>query len=378
MAADIVTGWLRSNLPTHEGIEPPAVGHALPDRAIHEDAAGMDRCHFHREECMSAIVKQSPYELRMTPLKTANHLIGDRAALDEAWDRDGYWFFKDALDKGAIAHLRNYWIRELEKQGVIDPVGDNHTDKSVHYNGASLDRFPFRMEPLVELAPWKAFVAEKPINDFFARVFGVDPFWVPIAEYRAVPPIADKCRIRFDAIHQDGPYSPGIPFRICWIPLAEITQDIGGMAVCEGLTEKVNRHPLVNGTNTAIPPESLPDDRWRHTTCQAGDVLLMNMWTPHSGLSNISDRFRLSIDLRVMETSPACPIVGHVVAITSECVTVKDASGERTFSIDDATYVRNTVGQKLIGDAISDFYRPGSPVILAHDNGRASVVRPPH
>ena len=63
-------------------------------------------------------------------LKTHNHLIGDLAALDAAWEQDGYWFFRDVLDKGAVARLRQNWIDELETQGVIAPVGSAPTDKS--------------------------------------------------------------------------------------------------------------------------------------------------------------------------------------------------------------------------------------------------------
>lgn len=321
---------------------------------------------------------QATYPLHMTPLNAHNALLGDQQALAEAWERDGYWFFKDVLEKGAVGRLRAFYIEELEHQGVIDPVGASDTSRSVRYNGASLERYPFRMEPLAAKEPWREFVADPSINTFFTRLFGCAPFWVPIAEYRAVPPTADKSRERFDALHQDGPYSPGIPFRICWIPLAEIDQDIGGMAICEGLTEQINRHPLVGGSNIAIPPQDLPADRWRHTTCQAGDLLLMNLWTPHSGLSNLSERFRLSIDLRVMESSACCPIVGNVRSITPQQVVVVNESGETTLNIDDDTYVRNTVGQKLTPEAIVEFYKPGSPVIVAHDNGCATVIRPPH
>ena len=89
-------------------------------------------------------------------LKTHNHLIGDKAALDAAWEQDGYWFFRDVLDKSAVSRLRQSWIDELEKQKVIDPVGNAPTDKSVRYNGGSLETFPFRMEPIAAKRPWPA------------------------------------------------------------------------------------------------------------------------------------------------------------------------------------------------------------------------------
>ena len=80
--------------------------------------------------------------------KVHNHLIGDHAALAEVIDRDGYWFFRDVLDKDAVARLRMVYTDELEKLGVIDPVGDAPTERSVHYNGrGDLAAMPIHMEP---------------------------------------------------------------------------------------------------------------------------------------------------------------------------------------------------------------------------------------
>jgi hypothetical protein len=314
----------------------------------------------------------------MGELRTHNHLLGDLGALDAAWEADGYWFFRDVLDRDAVGRLRAVFVAELERQGVVDPVGEASSEKSVRYNGSSLARFPHRMEPLAQLAPWRAFVAEPPIHAFFTRLFGEEPFWVPVVEYRATPPAQAADQPRFDGVHQDGPYSPGIPFRICWIPLAEIDADIGGLALVEGLTERINRHPLDGGSNTKIPLAALPADRWRRTTYQAGDLLLMNLWTPHSGLSNVSDRFRLSLDHRVMARSDRCPYVGELKAISEDAVTLVSEGREVTLRIAPDTYVRNDFGVKLKGAAIPDFFRPGQEVIVAFEGDTATVVRPPH
>lgn len=312
-------------------------------------------------------------------LKVSNHLIGDLAALDEAWERDGYWFFRDVLDKEAVGRLRAVFVEELEHQGVIDPVGDASTERSVVYNGASLADFPFRMEPVAARQPWRPFVAEKPIHDFFTKLLGDEPFWVPFVEYRATPPTQDPERGRREGIHQDGPYTPGMPFRICWIPLAEIDEDVGGVMLAEGLADPVDRHPVEDdGSVSMIPPEDLPADCWRRTTYRAGDVLLMNLWTPHCGLSNISNRFRLSLDHRVMAKRDKCPVVGEVVSVAPDRIEVRDSSGITSLRIRPDTYVRNHLGRKLSGQAIVDYFSPGSPAIVAHDGGVATVVRPPH
>lgn len=199
-------------------------------------------------------------------LKTHNHLLGNRTALDEAFERDGYWFFRDVLDKGAVGRLRQVYVTELESQGVVDPVGNAPTDRGVPYNGASLDHFPPHMEPLDEGESWKAFVAEKPIHDFFANLLEDEPVWLPIVEYRATPPAQDRVR-RLSGIHQDGSTIVGIPFHICWVPLAEIDAETGGIVFAGGHAQRVHRAPLEpDGSKAFIPLNHLPEDCWHHTT----------------------------------------------------------------------------------------------------------------
>jgi hypothetical protein len=314
----------------------------------------------------------------MSELKTHNHLLGDLKGLDRAWLQDGYWFFKAVLDRGAVARLRGKYVAELERHGVIDPPGGAPTEQGVRYNGRALEDFPVRMEPLAKREPWREFAAEPAIHEFFTRLLGAEPFWVPVAEYRATPPTGDRQRARFDYVHQDGPYSPGIDFRILWIPLARIDPDVGGLALAEGLTEKINRHLIVDGTNKAIPVEALPADSWRRTTYEAGDVLLMNLWTPHTGLSNLSDRFRLSLDIRIMAQTDRCPIIGKILKISPTALTIQDAGQAVDLRIGPDTYARNHMGEKLSAQGIVDFFQIGATAIVAHEGGLATVVRPTH
>ena len=81
----------------------------------------------------------------MQELHVSNDLLDDRAALVAAWERDGYWFFRDVLDQGAVGRLRSVFLDELSQLGVVAP-----DDPIARYNGQSLDGFPFRMEPLAE------------------------------------------------------------------------------------------------------------------------------------------------------------------------------------------------------------------------------------
>ena len=175
---------------------------------------------------MNAAVEAMP---ALGELNVANAFLGDRRALDDAWERDGYWYFRDVLDQEALTRLRAVYLDLLKSLGVIDR---NATEAI--YNGASMANYPPNMEVLVATRAWQPFVSHPAVHAFFRQVLGDEPFWIPISEYRATPPNGDRARNRFDYPHQDGFYNQGIPFRICWIPLATIDASIGGFAI--GLT----------------------------------------------------------------------------------------------------------------------------------------------
>jgi hypothetical protein len=274
--------------------------------------------------------------------KTHNHLIGNLPALEEAIDRDGYWFFRDVLDKGAVARLRRVYIDELEKLGVIDPVGDDPVEDSVRPNGKPADVNLADPFPIARSGVWQSFVEEKPIHDFLVRLLGEEPFWKPITVYRATPPDKSTASNRVTGYHQDGPTTPGLDFLTMWTPLDVIDWEVGGIVFAEGLTDHVNLAEVdETGSSSMILPENMPEGCLRHTTYRPGDVLFMNCWTPHSGLTNVSDRFRLSLDHRVMRPGAKRPYVGAVVSIAPDRIEVRDDSGvTAAVAIDDSSYVR--------------------------------------
>ena len=310
----------------------------------------------------------------MQELHVSNDILDNRVALEAAWERDGYWFFRGVLDTEAVERLRSKFLDEIAQLGVIAPG-----DPIARYSGKSLSEFPFRMEPLAARKIWKPFVAEPAIHRFFTRLLADEPFWIPTVEYRATPPAQDRSRPRFDYVHQDGFYNAGIPFLICWIPLAEIDADVGGLVLAEGLHKGPYLHDLSQPPLFPIPDGAVPANAWRRTTYRPGDVVIMHLNTPHTGVANYSDRFRLSMDIRVMATSGNTPIVGNITSITQREVAVQGEDGRSgTFTLDESTYSRGLDGGKVPLDEIPMRFHPGDEVILASHEGRVAVLRPPH
>ena len=70
-------------------------------------------------------------------LNVSNPLLGDKEALAAAWDRDGYWFFRDVLDKEVIAGIRQAYVDYLVEMGLVDPGAPEP-----RYNGADYSHLP--------------------------------------------------------------------------------------------------------------------------------------------------------------------------------------------------------------------------------------------
>jgi len=313
----------------------------------------------------------------MGEFNVSNHLLGDREALKAAWERDGYWFFRDVLDKEVIARIRQVHIDYLTEMGLIDPGAPEP-----RYNGADYAHVPVNSNQtkLNDRKLHKMLHEAPTINAFFADLFGCDPFWVPFTIHRNNPPVTDRSKPRFDMIHADGFYNEGLPFLICWVPLDVIDEDVGGLAVVEGVHRQPSLHKRVDMKIMPIRAEDVPEGHWRRTTYRPGDVLLMDLDTPHSGLSNISkDRFRFSMDTRIMPSDGNTPFVGSIVAVSDSEVTLTDAKGgQHTLRFDEKSFVRGNMGDQMPLSAIPSRYHPGDEIIVLTDGDRVINLRPQH
>jgi hypothetical protein len=316
-----------------------------------------------------------PVAPAMRELTVANDLLDQPEALQAAWERDGYWFFRDVLDKSVIASIRGLYVEHLAGLGVVD-----RNDPDARYNGADLTALEgtVNSSPLNEAKAHRLLHESPTINAFFTRLFGCEPFWVPFTVHRTTPPAREYKASRFDFIHADGFYNEGLTFLICWVPLAQIDADVGGLALVEGVHKQPSLHRREGLQIKPIDPADVPAGAWRRTTYQPGDVLLMSLDTPHTGITNHSDRFRLSMDTRVMPSSGNVPIVGRLTDIGTEQLRVRDTGGEHVILLDDKSFVRGLHGDQMTRADIPARFAPGDEVIIAVEHGHVINMRPQH
>jgi ectoine hydroxylase-related dioxygenase (phytanoyl-CoA dioxygenase family) len=319
----------------------------------------------------------------MGKLKTANHLIGDREGLRQAWERDGYWYFKGVLDKDVIAQMRQVWIDYLQRKGLIDPGVNANRYNHSGFEGKGIDQAKLsRIGEFNERNIHTMLTANPKINATMKTLLGADPFWLPIAEYRANAPIDDPAASRLIYPHQDGFYSRGMEMKICWIPLDTVDWEVGGCAWVEGAHRGPNLHDLTRPPLFPIPADLVPMEGWRTAGFEPGDIVIFDLDLPHSGLTNISkDRFRLSMDIRVTEASGKVPSIGALLGLSEDRITLRNerTGAEEFYAIDANTYVRGADGKKREGASIPGTFKRGETVIVNSQDGRvATLVRSIH
>lgn len=309
----------------------------------------------------------------MKHLNDATDLVGDAQAVFEAIAQSGHAYFRDVLDQGAISRLKGRYLDVLKGMGVIA----NDAREPI-WNGADLSDFPLKIEELHEDRVWEEFVAEPAIDAFFTRLLGDKPFWFPIVEYRITPPVAQFPEDPLVGRHQDGFYNLGMECYTCWVPLMEIDEKTGGLAVIPGLNHGEFYHDESDYPRFRIPAGVLPGDRWARETYSPGDLVMFDKFTPHSGLPNTSNLFRMSMDLRVAPRSGHLPLLGEVLRFTDEEIEIRDHDGQvKKLAVDDSTYCRWTSGARMPVSELRRLLLVGDRVLASAENGRAIILRPP-
>lgn len=314
----------------------------------------------------------------MRELVTANHAIGDRAELDRLWQKHGYWFFRDVLDRQSLQAMKDEYLAELRRLGVvaqdaIEPI----------WNGAPLDDFPPTVHALHERRVWQAFVARPPVRTFFETILDDALFWLPMDYYRVVAPNLSPDPKPYIGVHQDGMTNPGMTFVTCWMPLTDITADVGGLVVADG-EHRRGYLEMKDGTLRFSDTAAVPEGSWAHAgTYRMGDVVIFQQTVPHYGLPNRSDRLRLSLDIRAVRRSTPVPVVGTVRAIDAAGVTIdSDEHGEVRLILDDETFLRALTDPNMPNpvpitrDQAPAALPPGTEVLATREEGRALILRP--
>lgn len=311
--------------------------------------------------------------MKIGELVDSTPLLTDPEALRLRWREDGALFFRNAIDPGAIATVRGEYLARLKALNVVDQEeGEAVWNGNNRLNGACA-------RPIHDDV-WRTLVADPSFDRVVRTLLGEAPTWLPIVVHRTAPPSASGASAEpFAARHQDGIYNYGIDFITCWVPLMDIDDEVGGLAVVPG-SHKSSLYPpdVFKDPNrrVGIPAGAIPDAAWRRPNYKAGDLLMFHSMTAHAGLPNTSNKLRLSMDIRFLPAS-AAPLVGRLAGWHDGRVEVVTSRGEVVpFIIDERTVVRGPKGHPVHGEDRGGILFPDAEIIVMPDErGHAKLIR---
>lgn len=262
-------------------------------------------------------------------LQSCNHLLDDHQALMRFHDEEGYMLLRNVLDPESVEQARRAMFAVMERHGLIEPGATEPV-----WTGKP---FPGGMEESPEFAGIARGLLEHPANAaLLEKILGEPASLVPIAQYRTYPPGGS-----ITGIHQDGFYSPGIKdYKPIWTTLSNCEREVGGLMLAVRQCNRGFLHNIAK-TPSPVPAGVIPDDSWATTDYFPGDVLVINPYTPHASMPNVSDRCRVTLDARVQSASQPSVLLADIVEAGEDSITVRTMEGvERTFRVDDETFIR--------------------------------------
>ena len=234
------------------------------------------------------------------PLQVATSILSDQNALQSQMREFGYLFFQGLVDSSRVLEVRRDVLKVLDRHGVLD-IACGLMEGRMR-NGPALTRrdlIRFHRE-INRLESFNVLAHSGEIRELMNCLIDGE---VQVHTRKI-------CRIKYPSDDYDivGPHQDYFYIRgseetySAWLPLGEINQEMGGLAVAPG-SHRAGFLEHQNPEDSRFSGVSFADaDRvWHRSDYSPGDALIFHSLTLHRGLSNVSDRVRLSVDYRYQQ-----------------------------------------------------------------------------
>ena len=260
----------------------------------------------------------------LSQIADSSGLLADPPALQAAFARDGFVYLRGALGSAAVLAARAAVLEHLSALGTVLQPGTSTLQPACglgclpNLEGSNPVTADPRVAAVLEGAPLRAAVG---------ALLGLPPQDLRSFDYkwlRAMP------RAVFTGAHVDAVYmARGSPHLVtCWIPLEPAaTLELGALAMYRGSHAAPGGLARLRATYGALDTEAEPGFEgtgwvsedphevaaldteraggWVSGDYAAGDVILFGMRTLHMSTANLTDRVRISCDVRWQSAAEA-------------------------------------------------------------------------
>ena len=227
---------------------------------------------------------------------------------DELWDayeRDGYLFFRGVLERAEVDRVAGALLAAMRAEALVEPPADGR--RPARWSGRQLDAIDDRS--FYEVPYYPELIDTETTQRFLRRVFGEPVFTFRSLTVRYALPADDR---HISLPHQDHFFiRHTAAFRTLWVPLLPIEPAGGALAVAAGSHRAgLRRHEetdvlsyvLKGRRQRGLSLDDVPQP-WHTTAYRPGDALVFHSHALHWALPNQSESVRLSVDVRCQPAS---------------------------------------------------------------------------
>ena len=242
----------------------------------------------------------------LSQLRVSSDVLGDARALWRRLDEDGYLLLRGLIARETVLAARKVVLNYMREQEVLQP--DTPALEGVMPQGGR----SIRMMGGGGIAHHPAVLdaLENPaLFALFERLFGEPALTFPFKWLRAVG------NDEYTGAHYDYVYMGRGSRNLytVWIPFGDLSIRQGTLAICRG-SHKLDSFARIRDTYGRMDvdrdgisgwferdPMQIVErfgGQWQGGNYNAGDVIIFGMHTMHASTTNLSNRFRLSCDVR--------------------------------------------------------------------------------
>jgi hypothetical protein len=239
-------------------------------------------------------------------LREANHLQDDADALQARMTEDGYLLLRSLQPPETVRATRDFLLQKLAENHQIDT--NSPLEMGVVKEGAR-GGFLGGNKEVTRNQTFLNLVESPQIMGFFAHFLQGDVLTFDYKWMRVIGP-GDFTGAHYDIVYMGrGTHN----LYTCWTPITDVPYAMGPLALLVGSHrgpgfERVRAtygkmdvdRDKVQGAFSSDPVEMVDrfGGQWQTSEFQMGDALIFGMFTMHSSLTNVSNRFRISADTR--------------------------------------------------------------------------------
>jgi hypothetical protein len=248
---------------------------------------------------------------QLQELRPSDDIRDNPSALEQRLLEDGYLYLPGLLNRDHVLAARERTLSFMASKMVLDPAVP--VLEGVMPRGGRGVNMMGRKE-LTHTPEFLAVLEAPELFRFFRDRFGEEARTFDYKWMRAVG------NDSYTGCHYDVVYMGLGSQRLhtVWIPFEDVEVERGTLAVCEGshnlvgfqrLRETYGRmdvdRDLVEGWFSEDPAEIRRKfgGQWRTSPVRAGDVILFGLWMMHASTTNVTNRWRLSCDVRYLPAS---------------------------------------------------------------------------